>query len=130
MAFGINSLNVQRDAGGEGIKDGTRWDGLDVRANGSKSRAQGHFLEEDIRGSGGKQREGDGGCGGSGAKGNRFAALVAKGGSGDDGRIKLDHGESEREWGKLESKGAQGTHLNSNRSHATKAGQVKIVTTS
>ena len=39
VAFRINSLNVEREAGGKGIKDGTRWDGLDVRANGSKSRA-------------------------------------------------------------------------------------------
>ena len=41
------------------------------------------------------QGEGDGGCRGTRAKGDRFVALVAKGGSGDDGRIKLDHGESE-----------------------------------
>ena len=39
VAFCINSLNVEREAGGKGIKDGTRWDGLDVRTNGSKSRA-------------------------------------------------------------------------------------------
>ena len=32
----------------------------------------------------------------SGAKGDGFVALVAKGGGGDDGRIELDHGESER----------------------------------
>ena len=32
-------VETVRETGGKGIKDGTRWDGLDVRTNGSKSRA-------------------------------------------------------------------------------------------
>ena len=67
-----------------------------MRANGGESGAEGNLLEEDIRGSGREQGEGVGGCGGIRAKGDGFVALVAKGGGGDDGRIKLDHGESER----------------------------------
>ena len=67
-----------------------------MRANGGESGAEGNFLEKDIRGSGREQGKGYGGCRGSRAKGDGFVALVAKGGSGDDGRIKLDHDESKR----------------------------------
>ena len=66
-------------------------------SDGGKSRAEGNLLEEDIRGGGRKQGKGDGGRGGIRAEGDGFVALVAKGGGGDDGRIKLDHGESEQE---------------------------------
>ena len=39
VAFCINSLNVEREAGGKGIKDSSRRDGFNMRTNGSKSRA-------------------------------------------------------------------------------------------
>ena len=53
--------------------------------------------KEDVRGGGREQGEGDGGRGGIRAKGDGFVALVAEGGGGDNGRIKLDHGGSEQE---------------------------------
>ena len=52
-----------------------------MRVDGGKSRAEGNLLEEDVRGGGREQGEGDGGCRGSRAKGDGFVALVAKGGS-------------------------------------------------
>ena len=64
--------------------------------DGGKSRAEGNLLEEDIRRGGREQGEGDGGHGGIRTEGDGFIALVAKGGGGDNGRIKLDHGESEQ----------------------------------
>ena len=68
-----------------------------MRADGGKSRVEGNLLEEDIRGGGREQGKGESGRGGIRAKGDGFIALVAKGGGGDDDRIKLDHGGGKRE---------------------------------
>ena len=49
MALSVDSLNVERDAGGESVKDSSGWDSFHMRANGGEGRSKGDFLEEDIR---------------------------------------------------------------------------------
>ena len=92
VAFGVDGLDVEGEAGGESVEDGARRDYLDMGADGGEGRAEGDFLGEDVGGSRREVGKGNGGRGGIGAEGERFIAPRAGGSSGDDGRVELNHG--------------------------------------